>query len=129
MQQKGEGPVLSTAVPKCSTAVFYEPAQDHRFKNSSRSPAQDQQLAMDDALGGRTRKESSIDSHHSDSIIIKYGGDIFGREFVGRITDQKASLAYRPITHHDASVGRRENQHCGDYAKYALQVGGSEEKM
>jgi hypothetical protein len=54
-QQKGEGTVWPTPVPKCSTAVFM-----NQLKIANSKPAQGQQLAIDDTLGGPTRKESSL---------------------------------------------------------------------
>jgi hypothetical protein len=37
-------------------------------------------------------------SHHSDRIIIEDCGDIFRREFVGRIADKQACLANGTVT-------------------------------
>ena len=44
------------------------------------------------------------DSHHSDCIIVEHGGDIFGREFIGRIGDKEACLPHSTIADNDTSV-------------------------
>lgn len=48
--------------------------------------------------------KAATDSHHSNGVVIEYCRYIFGREFVGRIADQKAGLAYRTVSDDDAPV-------------------------
>lgn len=40
--------------------------------------------------------------HDSDSIVIKYSGHIFGREFVCGVADEKARLAHGSVSNHNA---------------------------
>ena len=48
--------------------------------------------------------EPGIDSHDSDGIVVKYSRDIFGRELVRRITDQKTSFSHGTVAHDNASI-------------------------
>ena len=43
-------------------------------------------------------------SHYSDGIVVKHGGDIFARELVGGVTDEKARLSNGTVTDHDTSA-------------------------
>jgi hypothetical protein len=42
-------------------------------------------------------------SHDCDSIVVEDGGDVFRREFVGCVTDEKAGLADGTVTNDNAS--------------------------
>jgi hypothetical protein len=48
--------------------------------------------------------EESYNSHDSNGIVIEDGRDIFGGELVGRVTDEKASLAHSTITDNHTSI-------------------------
>lgn len=41
-------------------------------------------------------------SHYRDSIVIKDGGDVFGRELVGGVTDEKTCLANSTVADDNA---------------------------
>jgi hypothetical protein len=41
--------------------------------------------------------------HDGDCIVIENRGYVFGREFVGSVADEQASLANRTVTDHDTS--------------------------
>jgi hypothetical protein len=43
-------------------------------------------------------------SHNGNSIVIKDGRDIFGREFVCSVADQKTSLANSTVTDNHTSA-------------------------
>ena len=49
-------------------------------------------------------------SHHSYSIVVEYSWDIFGGEFVGRVTDQKARFANGSVTNDNASEENKQGQ-------------------
>jgi hypothetical protein len=60
-----------------------------------------------DVVGGFARHgmaEESCYSHDSNGIVIEDGWDIFGGEFVGRVTDEKTSLAHSTITDNHTST-------------------------
>lgn len=41
------------------------------------------------------------DLHDSDGIVVKDCGDVFRREFVGRVADQETGLSYSTVAHYD----------------------------
>lgn len=43
-------------------------------------------------------------SHNGNSIVIKDGRDVFGRELVCRVADQKTSLANSTVTYYHTSA-------------------------
>jgi hypothetical protein len=48
--------------------------------------------------------EESYNSHDSNGIVIEDGWDIFGGEFVGRVTDEETSLSHSTITDNHTSI-------------------------
>jgi hypothetical protein len=48
--------------------------------------------------------EGSCYSHNGNGIVIEDGRDIFGGEFVGRVTDEETSLAHSTITDNHTST-------------------------
>src|SRR4051794_30413095 len=46
-----------------------------------------------------------MDSHYRDGIVIEDCRNVFGREFVCRVADEKTSLAHGTITDDDTSAG------------------------
>lgn len=49
--------------------------------------------------------DSRLHSHYRDRVVIKDGWDVFRREFVCRVADEKACLAHGSVTDHDTSAG------------------------
>jgi hypothetical protein len=59
-----------------------------------------------DVVGGFARHgmaDESCYSHDSNGIVIEDGRDIFGGEFVGRVTDEETCLAHSTITDNHTS--------------------------
>jgi hypothetical protein len=53
----------------------------------------------------RAKKVSNgRDSHDGDSIVVKDGWDIFGRELVGCVGDEQARFAHGTVTDDNAPV-------------------------
>ena len=48
--------------------------------------------------------EESCYSHDGNGIVIEDGRDIFGGEFVGRVTDEETSLSHSTITDNHTSI-------------------------
>ncbi len=43
-------------------------------------------------------------SHHGNSIIVKYGRDVFAGELIGRVTDQQTGVANSTVADHNTSI-------------------------
>jgi hypothetical protein len=54
-------------------------------------------------FGGHEMADESCYSHNGNGIVIEDGWDIFGGEFVGRVTDEETCLAHSTITDNHTS--------------------------
>jgi hypothetical protein len=61
-------------------------------------------MALWEDLLGTGMAQESCYSHDSNGIVIEDGWDIFGGEFVGRVTDEETSLSHSTITDNHTSI-------------------------
>jgi len=62
-----------------------------------------------------------VANHYRNCIVIEDSRDIFGREFVGRVTDEKTGLAYSTITD-DYTFYRGDNHVCNIFKSLATAI-------